>query len=586
LPKIDSAAARANFIELFTQPFPKFPHYIIRNASGGFQMNKTITDKLILEYQKKIFGFALSKLQNLPEAEELASDITCEVYHSLLCADEIPNPEGYIYRIASNVFARFLQKKKQENHIDIMDVQIAFRDEYFDRMENNETISELRRGISLLSRQQRVIIYLYYYQKRKIKEIAAQLEISEGTVKWHLSDARTTLKEELIMNNINTDNTDNLTVNPIHFVSMGHNGRPGEKGDTADIFDTRLKQNIAWCCYHAGHTIEEIARLLGMPAVYIADEIQILEEYGFLDRVNSGKNPIFRTNMVITDGRMSSPVPENRLYQEAAEKFCDEFYPQIFADFEKSEDFWGFHCADNDVNFMKYNLVMLCASGIILNIENDNAYWEKYAVKRPDGGMYIAHANVSDDCQRDGEKNPYWACGYMRRDVYREGEEKLNSIQLDCAFCSRQFGWHDNRASDWDDIYTFISSHYDIQALSPEAYKRLCDKGYLLEDKLQLLYAEADKKDIREYFEKIIQEHVAVPKDIVFYGKEFDERMYRLKKEEYPVHIRPIIQYYHRNCLNHGKFVPYLIEEMLKRKMLFPLTETQKKSVFTVFAYI
>ena len=31
--------------------------------------------------------------------------------------------------------------------------------------------------------------------------------------------------------------------------------------------------------------------------------------------------------------------------------------------------------------------------------------------------------------------------------------------------------------------------------------------------------------------------------------------------------------------------IPYLVEEMLERGMLKPLTDEQKKSVFTVFAY-
>lgn len=78
----------------------------------------------------------------MSEAEELASDITCEVYHSLLCADEIANLEGYVYRIASNIFARFIQQKKQENYMDIIDISLPFHDERFNRMENNETMEE------------------------------------------------------------------------------------------------------------------------------------------------------------------------------------------------------------------------------------------------------------------------------------------------------------------------------------------------------------------------------------------------------------------------------------------------------------
>ncbi len=72
----------------------------------------------------------------------------------------------------------------------------------------------------------------------------------------------------------------------------------GSKGDTRDMFDTQLKkQNIAFACYYTPLTAEEIARTIGVPLTYVADELKILEEYGYIDRMDNSKNPKFRTNM-------------------------------------------------------------------------------------------------------------------------------------------------------------------------------------------------------------------------------------------------------------------------------------------------
>ena len=71
-------------------------------------MNKINADRLIVEYQQKIFGFAMSKMRDVDNAEELASNIVLEVYKSFLKSDNIANIEGYVYRIASNVYARFI----------------------------------------------------------------------------------------------------------------------------------------------------------------------------------------------------------------------------------------------------------------------------------------------------------------------------------------------------------------------------------------------------------------------------------------------------------------------------------------------
>lgn len=54
-------------------------------------------------------------------------------------------------------------------------------------------------------------------------DIAKKLNISVGTVKWHLSDIRSGLKEKIDM-----VKNSNLSVNPIYFINMGHSGSPGK----------------------------------------------------------------------------------------------------------------------------------------------------------------------------------------------------------------------------------------------------------------------------------------------------------------------------------------------------------------------
>lgn len=545
-------------------------------------MTKIQADELILAYQKKIYGFALSKQNQLSDAEELAAEIICQVYLSLLAQDFIPNNiDGYIWRISCNTYSHFIKHKKQNTYVDLWDTTICYEEADLKRMEQEETLHELRKGIGLLSKQQRIILYLYYYNNKPIKEIAAQLGISSGTVKWHLSAARLSLKEEFIMN----ESITNLSINPIHFCDAGHNGSPGSKGDTYDIFDTLLKQNIAYCCYNTEHTAEEIARILEIPLSYVLDELKILVEYGYLDPTSRTKSPKYRTNMVITDLRenIKNNTSKIALYKDAAKQFCDDFYPSVFYDFESSKDLWGFQCYENDINYMKYNLVMLITNSLILNSQPDwNTFFEQYAVKRPDGGHFIAHACITDDCQppaSDSDIMPYHVCGYMNRTVYKNSKKVLDSIQINCFFDSRSGGWRDNLDSDWENMYSFIK-HTD--PLTPESYTRLCYKGYILDKQPSVMYLMAQDQ---ESIGNILGKYIFLPKNICNYAKEFDTKLYELEKKQFPKHIQPIIQFYHKNCLNGGDFIPYLIEEMLERNILKPLTEQQKKSVFSVMIF-
>ena len=91
-------------------------------------MNKQFADEMIEQFQTKFFGFAISKCRDLDEAEELAARITCEAYVTLRNMDEIYNWEGYLYKIASNVYSKYVREQKKNQSKDIDELEI--RDTY------------------------------------------------------------------------------------------------------------------------------------------------------------------------------------------------------------------------------------------------------------------------------------------------------------------------------------------------------------------------------------------------------------------------------------------------------------------------
>ena len=114
-------------------------------------MEKSRADKIITEYYKKLYGFALSKMTDIDKAEELASRITLEVYSSLLNAEEIANINGYIYRIACNVFARYVDERKKSAHLAIDSVFLPDNVDFEKNLVADEEAKNLRREIAYLS---------------------------------------------------------------------------------------------------------------------------------------------------------------------------------------------------------------------------------------------------------------------------------------------------------------------------------------------------------------------------------------------------------------------------------------------------
>ena len=119
-------------------------------------MEKQKADQIITRYLKKIYGFAVKKSFSYDEAEELCSEIVCEVYSSLLRADDISNIEGYIWRISEHTYAKYVSYKKRHEGISLDGLQIPYYDEYF--FENNEEdLKRLSREVAYLSASRRKI---------------------------------------------------------------------------------------------------------------------------------------------------------------------------------------------------------------------------------------------------------------------------------------------------------------------------------------------------------------------------------------------------------------------------------------------
>ena len=535
-------------------------------------MNKADADSLIIKYQPKVFGFAMSKVRNISDAEELASNIVFELYKSFLKSESIVNIDGYVYRISSNVYAKFVDNEVRNKHTDILQVACPVNESGYENLEDEDVYNNLRKQIGRLSNRQRTITYMKYYKDMSVTDIANQLGISVGTVKWHLSDIRNGLKEE-----INMVKSNNLSVNPIYFNDMGHSGTPGKTGDTMDMFDSRLKQNIAWSCYYESKTMTDIAKDLEVPVAYIEGELKKLVEWGYIDQVDNSKNPKYLTNMFITDDR--EDFSDNIEIKKNAAKFLvDNLYKDLFEKFDKAEDNWGMICPDNDKNYLKYNLVMMTPSSIGSDWQN----WEDFAVKRPDGGYFIAYATVTDDCTKKINDYKYAGCGYMLDQVWKDAKCVLQSKQYNCMYSDREIGWRNNRHEDWQDLYSFLSNGCSKDKISVESFSNLSEKGYVADDETQITVIKTNRDNFGEAIDSFVSEHFAIPDKVIKESKKVDERLYAANKMKYPKHLEGLVKYNNSNSFTWAEMIPFVIEILLEEGILKPLTAKQKKAVFSV----
>lgn len=513
-------------------------------------MDKLQADKIICEYTQKIFGFALSKTSSIDRAEELASRITIEVYSSLLRSDNITSIAAYIWRIAMNVRARYIDEEMGSPILSIDELELADDSDPIDSVIDSETKAKLRLEIAYLSKLRRRILILHYYKGMKLKSIAEKLSIPEGTVKWQLSAAKNELREGFTkMRAIGT-----LGIEPITLTNLSHDGMPGKLGATEHFLQNRLTQNIIWAAYKTPRTINEIADELGVNPIFLEDEIEALEEYGFLDRIGER----LRSNILIDDPTPELDIKVCELYKKYSKKLA-ETYPMRVFEAAKALDRSKLYIPGNDQTLLDWAFMALSLRSRI-NIAFDNSAYQKFMVPRKDGGSYIAFATVDKSYELPFDMCKYSCCGPMRRGSCKY---PIYSWQLTTYYDSRKLDWSENRYENYEYLYEFYTGRIQKTTDNIEKYTRLRDIGYLTEsDEINLIVFDHNGRSFDDTdIAKLLPDPNENEKALIL---ELSEKLCDLLVPRYPENMQSIAKLYNSN----PKLTPFMLEELVQSESL------------------
>lgn len=171
---------------------------------------------------------------------------------------------------------------------------------------------------------------------------------------------------------------------------MRTNGSLGSMGATANFFRSTLSQNIAYCVWREGKTINEIADCLGVSPVYVESEVQFLEEYGFLIK----KSNKYLSNVLIDGPTTEQNKLQSDMYQEAAKLYANALYDELINSELLHCD--GLYYPDGDINFLMWSIIFYLAAVSGVKLMENKISFEEAATIRPDGGNNIAYSSVLD----------------------------------------------------------------------------------------------------------------------------------------------------------------------------------------------
>ena len=156
-------------------------------------------DELARRYARRAFAIAYRILRHTQDAEDLVQDAFIAALDAIGSFDADRRFAPWFFRIVVNrALNASSARSTRERHVTVTNLwnnDAGAVD--FDPAERSEIRHRFQQALAALPRQQRLIVELSDIDGRSSTEIGEMLDLPRGTVRWHLHEARKTLRSAL-----------------------------------------------------------------------------------------------------------------------------------------------------------------------------------------------------------------------------------------------------------------------------------------------------------------------------------------------------------------------------------------------------
>ncbi len=312
-------------------------------------MKRETAAQLLNENLKNIFAFSISHLYDKQDAEDLTNDIIVQVLSSVDRLESDDAFYGFMWKIAENTLKKRIRKRSRPHESSDYDFSGVNWGSPEESVIENEDIMILRRELTLLSKQYREVTVLYYIKNKTVHEISEILKISEEMVKYYLFKTRKILKEGIQMQRTLGEKSYNPETFEIDFWGYGNNSYLWQ------TFERKLPGNIVLSSYEKPISLWELSLELGVSAVYLEDEIDILEDNNLIYKIGDK----YQTNFIIFKEDYENEFRERVLFKTSCTEAVKSITEAVENHFRKyrSRDF-GVELDDNRLRWFIANFIL------------------------------------------------------------------------------------------------------------------------------------------------------------------------------------------------------------------------------------
>jgi len=340
-----------------------------------------VNDNEVIKYIEPVFHFCVKRLNNRQDAEDLAGEIMVHVLNGIKNY-RIDSLEGWVWRIAHNRYARYIDAKNKQRTVfaenDFIDIQDDY--DFVNEIIIVDEYQKVFKYLHTLSSEYRDLMVDYYIEQMPVKQIAKKYTLTETTVKWRLNISREKIKARIGGNkmdkvykriNWNTDCC-NGAMNPNKYLY------------------SQIARAICEAAYEKPLTVEEISLKSGLPTMYIEDELPRLINGDAV--VREGNK--YSTNFIVLR-LCDKKVMETKLTAIAAD--IADYFSVLFKEKEADISKKIFYGSDFSIKKLGFIALPAALRGKITQIKNDLNLKDGPFPPRLDGGYGWFIIEEADD---------------------------------------------------------------------------------------------------------------------------------------------------------------------------------------------
>ena len=176
--------------------------FLVNQAKKG---NRSAFAQLVDQFHADVFRMVYYRIRSRADAEDIAQDVFLKAYQKISSVKDGSRFRGWLFTIALNRIRDFHRKKRFRSLFKVDDEHIEQKSapetesdqpEALDHVLREDFWRQIRSLLDKLSKMEREVFLLRFFDHLNINEIAGTLKKNESTIKTHLYRALAKFRKE------------------------------------------------------------------------------------------------------------------------------------------------------------------------------------------------------------------------------------------------------------------------------------------------------------------------------------------------------------------------------------------------------